>query len=176
MTLMNSAVGIANGGKSVLPGSSVELAPSSGGRSSASSASDARPLCAAADGSELSIELPAYGVRATFSPRSLEVLQQAAHSVASEAGDLIEQIGDSAVEIIETAQTLVQDVAEGISESAQALMAGGEAAQSGVQQLAREAETLVSQGLSKAGDAAGAALGYGAVATLAGQALLSAMA
>lgn len=176
MTLLNSAVGIANGGPSTLSLTAAALAPSSGERSSARSASDARPLCAATDGGELSIELPAYGVRASFSPRSLEALQQAAHSVASEAGELVEQIGDSAGEIIESAQALVQGVAESVSESAQALMAGGEAAQSGVQQLAREAETLVSQGLSKAGDAAGAALGYGAVATLAGQALLSAMA
>lgn len=175
MTNMHS---VAHGGTA---GFGTDTTAASGGRSAAASGGRPATPAAADDGSTISIELlPAYGVRATFSPRSLEVLQQAALDVVGDAGDLVEHIGDSAVAIIESAQALMQGVAETVSEtvgdSAQALLASGEAAQSGVQQLAREAEALVSQSLSRAGDAAGAALGYGAVATLAGQALLSTLA
>lgn len=133
---------------------------------------------------EISLALPAYGVRATFSPRSLAVLEQAAQALGGGAQQLGQSLSDVGSELVATvgasAQAAVDQVgeviavvAEGAASGAQALAEGADAMQGGLQSALSSADATVKQSMQQLADVAGELLGYGALVGLAANALLS---
>lgn len=132
----------------------------------------------------ISLALPAYGVRATFSPRSLEVLEQAAQALGggaqqlgnslSEAGsELVASVGATAQAAVDQVGEVITAVADGAAAGAQVLAEGADAVQGSLQSALRSADETVKQSAQQLADIAGEVLSYGALAGLAANALLS---
>ena len=123
---------------------------------------------------------PDPGVQATFSPQSLQVLANAALGIAGSAKDLVQQIGQSGVETVAAAADALDAVgseaADAITSGAASLVKGVDAARSGVKSLATAAGDAVSEVTQRAGAATESAVGYAALAALAGGALLNELA
>ncbi len=123
---------------------------------------------------------PDLGVQATFSPQSLQVLANAALDIAGNAKDLVQQIGQSGVETVAAAADAIDAVGseavDAITAGAASLVKGVDAARSGVKSLATAAGDAVADATQRAGAATESAVGYAALAALAGGALLNELA
>ena len=117
------------------------------------------------------------GTKATFSPSSMKALEDAALDIAGTAKEWVHDIGDVAVDIVSTAADAVDEVGAGaaqlITSGADALVKGVHAARAGVNAAATVASDVVTDVTGRVGEAVESAVGYAALAALAGGALLN---
>ena len=122
----------------------------------------------------------ASGVHTSFSPQSLRALEDSALVIAGDVKELVTDVGQLGVSIIDTAAGSIDALGESaaglVSSGAENLVKGIDAVRSGVSEVADAVGDTVTEAASRAGEAVESAVGYAALAALAGGALIDVLA
>lgn len=116
------------------------------------------------------------GVHASFSPQSLRALEDSAVEIAGDVKELVLDVGELGANIVSTAAESIDAVGESaielVSAGADTLIQGIGAVRSGVSEAADAVEGAVTEAAGRAGEVVESAVGYAALAALAGRALV----
>lgn len=147
------------------------------GQASAARAEDGRVRkTEAGNTNSLAKTAAAAGVHTSFSPQSLRALEDSAVEIAGDVKELVLDVGQLGANIVSTAADSIDAVGEGaaalVSSGAESLIKGIGVVRSSVGEVADAMEDAVTDAASRAGDVVESAVGYAALAALAGGALI----